>query len=230
MLADVMQELESLGTAQNRKTYSRHGVSDPMFGLSFAHLRRIGKRIKKNHPLALELWDTGNHDARVLATLIADPKAVDAALLNRWVGDLNNYVLTDAFSTMVSKTPLAQEMAEQWVDSPDEWFGSAGWNLMSHLALTETSLPDEYFSPLIETIAHDIHQRQNRVRYSMNNALISIGIRSDLLQAQAIEAAEQIGPVDVDHGQTSCKTPDAAAYIHRTLKYRREKAAKRVKA
>jgi 3-methyladenine DNA glycosylase AlkD len=77
--AAVLRELEGLGTAQNRKVYGWHGVKTPMFGVSFAHLNKIDKRIKTDHELAREPWASGNHDARVLAALIADPQAARAA-------------------------------------------------------------------------------------------------------------------------------------------------------
>ena len=63
----VLAKLEALGTAQNRKVYARHGVGEPMFGVSFAHLRKLGKKLRHDHDLARALWASGNHDARVLA-------------------------------------------------------------------------------------------------------------------------------------------------------------------
>lgn len=69
--------------------------------------------------------------------------------------------------------------------------------------------------PYLETIERDIHQRANRVREAMNSALIAIGMRSPALEEQALAIAAAIGKVHVDHGDTGCKTPDAAAYIHK---------------
>ena len=76
----VMAQLAAAGTAQNRKVYARHGAAEPMFGVSYAELGRIAKPIKTNHALAVELWDSGNHDARVLALRVADPAALDEPL------------------------------------------------------------------------------------------------------------------------------------------------------
>lgn len=227
MLNEVMQELEALGTAQNRKIYGRHGVGEPLFGVSYGHMRKLEKRLKGNHALALELWATGIHDARILAAGIADPAQVDETLLKQWVQDLQNYVLTDAFTALAARTPFAQTLAEAWIDDDGEWVGTAGWGLMSHLAMNDKTLPDDYFAALVSTIEREIHTRKNRVRYAMNNALISIGIRNEHLRDVATAAADRIGTVDVDHGQTSCKTPDAAAYIEKTLTHRRKKQAKK---
>ena len=223
-LAQTLQQLESLGTEQNRKVYRRHGVSDNLYGVSYAHQRKLAKTIRRNHPLALELWGSGNHDARILATFVADPAQADDALLESWANDLDSYVLTDAFAAFAGKTALCQDKAEQWRNAAGEWYGRAGWHLVSHLAMQNPDLPDAWFIDHLDTIEREIHTRQNRVRDAMNNALIAIGIRNPVLESLALAAAARIGKVEVDHGQTGCKTPDAAAYIQRTLARRRQKA------
>ncbi len=223
-LAEAMEQLESLGTAQNRKIYARHGVSAAMFGVSFANQKKLARAIKRDHSLSRELWATGNHDARVLAAFVADPLQADAALLESWAGDLDSYVIADAFSGFVGKTGLAESRAAAWISHPGEWPGRAGWHLIAHLAMQSLDLPDSYFFTLLETIEEEIHTRKNRVRDAMNSALIAIGIRNAALEELALAAAARIGKVEVDHGQTGCKTPDAAAYIRRTLARRQQKA------
>ena len=220
---ETLRQLESLGTEQNRKVYRRHGVSPNLFGVSYAHQHKLAKALKGNHPLALELWASGNHDARVLATLIADPGQGDDPLLDEWVSDLDSYGLTDAFAGFAGKTDRARDKAEQWRNAAEEWPGRAGWQLVSYLAMQDKDLPDAYFRARLEDIAGEIHTRKNRVRDAMNNALIAIGIRNAALEQPALAAAARIGKVVVDHGQTGCKTPDATAYIHRTLARRRQK-------
>ena len=74
---EMMSELKSLGSEQTCKTYKRHGVKGDMFGVSYANLGKIKKKIKVDHKLAEQLWATGNHDARIVATMIADPKQVN---------------------------------------------------------------------------------------------------------------------------------------------------------
>lgn len=220
----ALEQLEELGTAQNRKIYGRHGVREQMFGVSFANLNKLAKSIKRDHSLALELWDSGNHDARVLATMVADPGQADDALLEAWAAELDSYVITDAFSGFVGKTSYAKAKAEQWTGAEGEWPGRAGWHLVAHLAMKDQNLPDAYFGTLLETIEAEVHTRKNRVRDAMNNALIAIGIRNADLKEQALAAAARIGKVEVDHGETGCKTPDATQYIHRTLARREQKA------
>ena len=100
-LKGVLTELGRCGTAQNRKVYARHGVGPKMFGVSFANLERLKKTLGVNHALARELWSTGNHDARILATKIADPEKLSLRDIDAWVKDLDNYVIADAFSSLV---------------------------------------------------------------------------------------------------------------------------------
>ncbi len=222
----VLAELKKLGTEQNRKIYRRHGVSGEQHGVSYAHLKQLKKRLKTDHALALRLWASGNHDARVLATFVADPKQADEQLLDAWAADLDSYPLTDAFSAFAARTALARRKMEQWTASDEEWTGQAGWDLLAHLATREDALPDAFFEPYLATVERGIHTRKNRVRHAMNNALIAIGVRSDALEQKALAVARKIGTVEVDHGQTSCKTPDAAAYIRKTRRRQQARAGR----
>jgi 3-methyladenine DNA glycosylase AlkD len=210
---EVLSELKALGTEQNRKIYKRHGITSQQYGVSFANLTKLQRKIKLNQELAAELWASGNHDARVLATMVADPKTVSERLLDAWSKELDNYVLADLFSGLVAKSPLAQKKMEAWTRSKDEWIGSAGWNLVAQLAIRDNQVSNDYFEKYLEVIERDIHKAKNRVRYAMNGALIAIGSRGGSLQKMAIAAARRIGKVEVDHGETGCKTPDAVQYI-----------------
>ena len=224
--AQVMKELKALGTAQNRKVYARHGGGENMFGVSFANLGKLKKQLKVNHELAEQLWASGNQDARVLATMIADPNVLTDKQAEAWLKDLSNYGLSEMFGDLVAKSPLALKKAEKWHKSKDEWVATTGWRMIAQLAMTDPQLTDEYFDPYLELIANGIHQQKNRVRYEMNGALIAIGIRNEKLEKKAITIAKKIGKVEVDHGETGCKTPDAAEYIAKALAFgRRAKAA-----
>lgn len=216
-----LAELESLGTEQNRKVYRRHGASDPLYGVSYANIEKLRKRIKLDHALALGLWASGNHDARVLATMIADPRQATDSLLESWSKDLGNYVITDAFVKYAGRTALARKKMEKWRKSNKEWIGSAGWQLLGFLAMEDKELADEFFEGYLEIIERDIHSGKNRVRHTMNMALVAIGIRNSKLEKKAIAAAQRIGKVEVDHGETGCKTPDAVEYIRKTVNRKR---------
>lgn len=218
---EVMQQLEAMGSEQTRKTYLRHGVGASTYGVSYANFYKLKKQIKRDTALARQLWANGHHDARVLATLIADPKHAEESLIDAWAQDLPNYVISDAFSSFVSQTRFVQPKMEAWIGSDNESLGRAGWHLLAHLAKNATDLSDSFFEPYLETIVRDIHTSQNRIKQAMNSVLIAIGMRGGALESKAIAAARQIGVVDVDHGDTSCLTPDAEAYILKGLARKR---------
>ena len=212
---ETLAELEKLGTAQNRKIYPRHGVKGALFGVSYANLGKLAKRLRTDHQLAAELWASGNHDARVLATMVDDPHRVSAQTLGQRLGEVDNYVLADALASLVGRTSLRDELAREWTDDPgDEWAGATGWSLISAQASDRQSqLPDSYFVERLAHIEQNIGQAANRVRHSMNGALIAIGCRSPKMRQAAEQAAARIGKVAVDHGRTSCKTPEAIPYL-----------------
>jgi len=216
-LKRALAALEAAGTAQNRKVYRRHGVSDPLYGVSYAIQGQLAKQNKHDTELATGLWETGNHDARILAAMIADPREISSSRLDEWVRDLNNYVLTDAFSDLVGHSPFAKAKIGKWTRSAKEFVVAAGWNVLARLARQDPELTDEELEDYLATIESEIHGRQNRTRHSMNSALIAIGIRNRRLERKALAAARRIGMVEVDHGETSCKTPDATAHIKRTV-------------
>ena len=229
----VLQELESLGSEKTRSIYRKHGVMGDQYGVQYADMDRLAKRIKTDHDLAQELWDSGVHDARILATRIADPNRLDKTLLNRWAVGLNNYVLCDAMAGLAAKTPHAQEVMEVWMRSDEEWIGRTGWLMLANRVMDEKSpLTEDELDHQLHTIESEIHGRKNRVRDAMNTALIAIGIRTPALNEKALAAAGRIGKVDVDHGDTSCKTPAAVPYIHKAWEHKlakQEKQAKKAK-
>ncbi|HDX9639114.1 TPA: DNA alkylation repair protein [Bacillus mobilis] len=226
LLEEVMQQLEEYGTEQNRKIFKNHGAKEPLFGVSFANLKLLKKKIKKDHDLAILLWETKNMDAMTLATMILDPKKVTTAQLNKWVQEVDYYCLMDVLMTAICTSPIAIERMEEWTKSDDEWIGRAGWSLLANIAIKNKTLQDDFFSPYLEEIKVNIHNEKNRKKEAMNSALIAIGIRNEDLEQTAIEIAREIGKVKVDHGATSCKTPDAEAYIKKTKERAEQKKVK----
>jgi hypothetical protein len=113
----------------------------------------------------------------------------------------------------VARGPRARAKADKWTRAKAECVATAGWGVVARLAGTSPDLPDDYFAGHLAVIERDIHAAPNRVRHAMNNALIAVGCRNDALKALALAATARVGKVEVDHGETSCQTPDAAAYI-----------------
>jgi 3-methyladenine DNA glycosylase AlkD len=221
---DVLHQLEAVGTEPFRKTYRRHGAADPMFGVSSVDLGKLQKKIKTDHALARALWRSGNYDARILATMVADPDVLDARELDSWAADVTCYPLASALGSLAARTAAARDAMHRWTRSDDEWLAYAGWVLLACLARSEESaMQDADFEPYLHEVEHEVHARKNRVRHGMNGALIAIGLRNASLEKRALAIAAKIGKVTVDHGDTACETPDAAAYIAK-VKARRKKA------
>lgn len=225
-LDEAMAALEAAGTAQNRKIYARHGASDPMFGVSYGELGALAKRFTNDHELALALFATGNHDARQLAAKIVDPAKLTVKAAEAWARAIDCYITAEAVAGVVAASPHARRRSDQWRDMRSEWIASAGWCLVAHTAESDIWTVAE-LRDLLKQIEAEIHDRPNRVRHEMNQAVITIGLRSPALRKSAIATARRIGPVVVDHGETSCTTPDAIGYIDKTVAHREAQAAKK---
>ena len=224
--SEVMKTLKAAGNESARKTYTRHGITGDAFGVRYADLYKLQKEIGTDQELAEQLWATGNHDARVLATLILEPAKIEASTLDEWVETVTSQITLDAVGVTAGKSPAAITCMKKWIQSEQEWIAATGWHVLTVLASQPGSLPEEEFASYIDHIQNNIHSSPNRVRHSMNQAVISIGVRNEKLQEKALAVAKAIGKVKVDHGDTSCKTPNAAAYIKKTLEHRKKKAAK----
>jgi 3-methyladenine DNA glycosylase AlkD len=213
---EALARLESLGSARTREVYARHGVRGAMFGVSYAELGKLAKQWKGEHELALALWASGNHDARVLATMIAEPARMTARELDAWVRDVDVYVLADALARLSAQSPAAAQLTEKWIAGKSEWIATSGWNVLASRLHAGEAIPTAELRARLRAIEAGIQRAKN-------GALIAIGVASSELRAEALAAAGRIGPVEVDHGETGCKTPDAAAYIAKVLAHRSKK-------
>lgn len=212
--AQVMAELEAAGAEQTRKTYRRHRVAEPMFGVSFATLKLLYKRIGVDHELARALWATENFDARNLAMKIADPAQMGPEELTQWARETATALGCGTYvAVLASEGVHGRALAEAWLAAPDEARRAIGWALVGQLAHRDPDLADAWFAAWIHDIAARIHTVGNGDRYAMNQALIAVGCRNAPLRDAALAAAARIGKVEVDHGDTDCKTPDIAASI-----------------
>jgi 3-methyladenine DNA glycosylase AlkD len=214
-LAQVMKALEKAGSAQTRRTYLRHGARDPMYGVSFATLFALRKQIGVDHDLAVALWDTGNFDARNLAYKVADPARLAPADLDRWAGDVSARMCAGYVCMLAQEGPHGLPTAKRWLASKDPALRAAGWGLVGQLAARDEATPDDWLAERLAQIERTIHGVSNDEREAMNAAVITIGGRSPALRKAALAAAKRIGKVEVDHGDTACKTPDAGPYLEK---------------
>jgi 3-methyladenine DNA glycosylase AlkD len=218
---EIMTILKKQGKPQTAAIYRRHGSGDNVFGVLTSDMAKLQKKIKVDHELAMELWKTGNAEARILAIQAADPKQLTKAIVERMVTDGPVRVIGGYLCGLVARSPIAEKTMRAWMKSKDEYFRELGYGILAaRLKDDPESVSDADAEKILATIEKEIHRSPNWARYAMNSALISIGVFKPKLQQKATEAARRIGKVNVDHGETNCKTPDAGAYIEKAAKRR----------
>lgn len=206
-VAEVMGILESLGSEQTRRTWTRHGAGEPMFGVLFGELYKLMKRIDVDHELAQQLWATGNVDARNLAMKIADPAVMTPAELTQWAIENPMRMCNLYIATLAAEGPHARVLLKEWLQSSNERLLASGWTLLGRLSDLDLSFSEQELLRGIGEIEKTIHAVANEVRSDMNRTLITIGGRSIALRKAVVAAAKRIGSVQVNHGDTACKTP-----------------------
>lgn len=221
---EILSELKALGSeSYKRLMMKNHGVKEPCFGVKIGDMKKIQKRIKKDHQLALDLYDTGNYDAMYLAGLIADDDRMTQKHLQRWAERAEGGALSGSTVAWVAaQGPHGWEMAMKWIDSPKSQVAEAGWSTLSGLvALKEDSdLDIKALKALLERVRKSIQQAPDRVRYAMNGFVIATGSYVKPLTQIAINTGEKIGPVMADLGDNECQIPFAPDYIRKVEKVR----------
>lgn len=191
---DILNQLRALATPERQAGMARAGINNSAaLGVRMPDVRQLVKSVGTNHALALQLWDTGIHEARILASLLADPKQTTVAQMNAWAAACSSWDMTDQCAiNLFRKTPDAYEMAAAWTQQEAEFVKRAGFALMATLAVHDKKADDSLFSacfPLIEQAASD---SRNFVKKAVNWALRQIGKRNLPLNQQAVECAKRL--------------------------------------
>jgi 3-methyladenine DNA glycosylase AlkD len=217
LLDQVMSELAQLGSAQTVKTFARHGAPvESMFGVKVGDLKTIAKKIKGNQELAMELYATGNSDAMYLAGMVADGARMTKKQLETWVKQAPWYMIGEyTVPWVASESPFGRELAMKWIASKKEPIACSGWATYSAIVSTQSDeqLDLAEIEMLLNRVAEEVHSAPNRVRYTMNGFVISVGSYVKPLLAKAKAVAKKIGTVHVDMGDTACNVPLATDYI-----------------
>lgn len=197
---EVMNELEALGKERTKKIYLSNGAHEPLFGVATGAMKPIVKKIKIDQSLAEELYATGNYDAMYFAGIIADPKAMTKEDFNRWIDDAYFYMLSDyVVAVTLSESPIAQEVADEWIASEDDLRMSAGWSC--YCWLLGNRKDDEFvtgkLSAMLDQVKADIYDAPIRTKISMNNFLYTVAISYIPLSEKATEVAEEIGAIEI---------------------------------
>jgi len=196
----VMQELEALSKARMKKIYLSNGAREPLFGVTTGEMKPMSKKIKRNQPLAEELYATGNYDAMYFAGIIADPKTMTESDFDRWMDAAYFYMLSDfVVAVTLAESDIAQEVADKWIASGQELRMSAGWSCYCWLL---GNRPDTEFSKskilnMLDTVKKTIHDSPERTKAAMNNFVSTVGVSFSPLNEQAMDAAKKIGTVEV---------------------------------
>ena len=190
----VLQRLRALESPIDREGMARFGINpDQALGINVAKLRAIAKEIGRDHDLALELWASGIHEARILATIVDDPKLVSKQQMQSWVEDFDSWDLCDqACMNLFWRVEGSVELAFEWASRDEEFVKRAAFALMARFATKRAKASDELlesFLPVIEKAADD---DRNYVRKGVNWALRGIGKLNVHLNELAISSAERI--------------------------------------
>ena len=191
---EIINILKAHSSEESRKGMARYGIkTETAFGTGIPLLREIAKQHKKDHELALELWRTGFHEARILASMVDDPTKVEEEQMELWVKDFNSWDVCDQCCMNLFKfAPAAWKKAEEWSYRDEEFIKRAAFALMACFAHGNKKTSDDDFIPLFKLIYEQADDERNMVKKAVNWALRQIGKRNKTLNHVAIEWSEKI--------------------------------------
>jgi 3-methyladenine DNA glycosylase AlkD len=195
---EIVSALNSLADPDNVRGMARFGINPRgTLGVSMPVLRKMAKETGRDHALALELWETGIHEARILAALVADPAKTTASQMESWLKDLDSWDVTDQVCmNLFDRTSCAHEKALAWTGRKREFEKRGGFALIACLALHDKTAPDEKLEKFLPAIERESDDPRNFVKKAVSWALRHIGKRNGRLNKLAVAAAKRIGKRD----------------------------------
>jgi len=190
----ILKFLKANSSEESRQGMARYGINvEKAFGTGIPLLRDIAKQHKKDHALALDLWKTGFHEARILATMIDDPAKVDEKQMEAWVKDFNSWDICDqCIMNLFEDIPLAWQKVFEWCKSKEVFVKRAGFVLIARFAVSDKKAQDDVFLPFFPLIFEHSYDNRPMVKKAVNWALRQIGKRNKTLNPKAIELGESI--------------------------------------
>lgn len=219
-LQTVMQELEALGKERTKKIYISNGAHEPLFGVATGAMKPIAKKIKRNQPLAEELYATGNYDAMYFAGVIADPEAMTEADFDRWMDAAYFYMLSDyVVAVTLAETDIAQDVADKWIESGEELRMSGGWSCYCWLLgnRPDAEFSEEKLSKMLDKVKDTIHDSPERTKSAMNNFVYTMGVSFLPLHEKAVEIAKAMGPVEMKRDKKKSTILQASENIQKEV-------------
>lgn len=191
---EIVKKLKSMANPKNVEGMARFGISpENTLGISIPSLRTIAKETGRDHQLAIDLWETGIHEARILAAFIGDPRRVTMTLADKWVKEFDSWDVCDQVCmNLFDKTSFAYEKAIIWSAGKPEFVKRAGFALMASLAIHDKEADDAQFLQFLPAIVKGSSDSRNYVKKAVSWALRQIGKRNIRLYWKAIGAARDI--------------------------------------
>ena len=195
---DIIQKLKSLSDPEAVRGMARFGISpENTYGVSIPALRKIAKETGKDHTLAQQLWTSGIHEARILASMIDKPEMVTEVQMESWVKDFDSWDVCDqCCSNLFDKTEFAYRNASVWSEREEEFVKRAGFVLMACLAVHDKKATDEDFLKFLSIMKRESTDDRNFVKKALNWALRQVGKRNLNLNKMAVKVAEEMQQSD----------------------------------
>ena len=195
---EILTELRAHADPKNVAGMARYGISsEGTLGVSMPVIRAIARKAGRDPQVADELWASGIHEARILATLVADPKQITRGQMTAWARDFDSWDVCDqACLNLFRYSPYAWEMTAKWAIARQEFVRRAGFAMMAGLAVKDKKASDAQFEALLPLIREASTDDRKMVKKAVNWALRSIGKRNEKLRRAAIAEAEQIQAID----------------------------------
>lgn len=196
--AGILQKLKTHGSRENIEGMARFGITtERRLGVSVPEMRRIARECGKDHPLSIRLWNSGIPEARIVASMIADPAEMTAAEMDRWVSGFDSWDVCDQVCmNLFERTPFAGKKIRQWSRREEEFVRRAAYALIACLAWHDKDAPDVVFTGFLPIIKRGATDERNFVKKSVNWALRNIGKRNPRLNRAAVSTAKEISRLD----------------------------------
>jgi 3-methyladenine DNA glycosylase AlkD len=194
----LIMKLKSLSNPRALAGMERFGINvHNTFGISIPVLRKMARQIGQNHLLAQKLWNSGIHEARILAGMIDVPEEVTEKQMEWWVKDFDSWDVCDQVcSNLFDQTEFAHKKAMDWTERGEEFVKRAGFVLMAALAVHDKQAGDKEFLKFLPVIKREAMDERNFVKKAVNWALRQIGKRNLHLNQMAIQKAKEIQRID----------------------------------
>jgi 3-methyladenine DNA glycosylase AlkD len=196
--ADILKKLKARGSRKNIEGMARFGIpAERRLGVSMPEIRRIAREAGTDHALAIRLWNSGIAEARIVASIIADPLKMTAAEMDRWVSGFDSWDVCDQVCmNLFSRTPFARRKIREWARREEEYVRRAAYTLLACLAWYEKDAPDTLFTGFLPIIKRGATDERNFVKKAVNWALRNIGKRNPRLNKSALRTAKEISRQD----------------------------------